>query len=237
MLECVFTAISNGTQRRRLEMPQSTEFLSKTPQQRSRMNTLTYFISSDTTERIPGTKTATSRWHPTPKIASSSTASRGQKEPSLTVYSPESSALAWPLAPKESGMKDTSRNKGRPQMIRRSVRGLGQRSEKAMADLRRRATSDSTPINTSDIPEQHPADGSWVRGGHLVGGIRGAIIGEMQRQGLTRYQLWKNAKVLCPKLPSSAVYEYLDGRRQAGGTYIEAMLNALGLEIKPKATA
>lgn len=122
-------------------------------------------------------------------------------------------------------------------MVRRSVRGLGQRSEKAMADLRRRALSDSTPINTSDIPEQHPADGSWVRGGHLVGGIRGAIIGEMQRQGLTRYQLWKNAQILCPKLPSSAVYEYLDGRRQAGGTYIEAMLNALSLEIKPKTTA
>jgi hypothetical protein len=55
-------------------MPQSTVFLSKTPQQRSRMNTLTYFISSDTTERIPRTKTDTSRWHPIPKTALSSTA-------------------------------------------------------------------------------------------------------------------------------------------------------------------
>ena len=160
----------------------------------------------------------------------------GRKEPALTGFSPESSTLDWPLAPKESGMKDTSRNKRRPQTIRRGALGLGRRSEKAMADLRRRAMSDSISIDTSDIPEQEPADGTWVRGGHLVGGIRGAIIGEMQRQGLTRYQLWKKARVLCPKLPSSAVYEYLDGRRQAGGTYIEALLNALGLEVKPKAT-
>lgn len=92
-------------------------------------------------------------------------------------------------------------------------------------------------IDTAEIPAQQPGDGSWVRGGHLVGGIRGAIIREMQRQGLTRYQLRKKARYLCPKLPSSAIYEYLDGRRQAGGTYIEAMLNALGLEVKPKATA
>jgi len=42
---------------------------------------------------------------------------------------------------------------------------------------------------------------------------------------------------VCPKLPSSAVYEYLDGRRQAGVTYVEAMLDALGLEVRPKATA
>ena len=106
-----------------------------------------------------------------------------------------------------------------------------------MRGLHRRAASDMVPINTSEIPAQQPADGSWVRGGHLVGGIRGAIIREMQQQGLTRYQLWKKARILCPKLPSSAVYEYLDGRRQAGGVYIEAMLNALGLEVKPKATA
>jgi hypothetical protein len=70
-----------------------------------------------------------------------------------------------------------------------------------------------------------------------VGGIRGAIIKEMQRQGLTRYQLWKTSRALCPKLPSSAVYEFLDGRRQAGSNYIEAMLEALRLEVRPKATA
>lgn len=122
-------------------------------------------------------------------------------------------------------------------MIRRESTGLTRRSEKVMATLHRRAASSTSPVDTSDIPEQQPSDGTRVRGGHLVGGIRGAIIKEMQRQGLTRYQLWKNARILRPKLPSSAVYEYLDGRRQAGGTYIEAMLDALRLEVRPKATA
>lgn len=121
-------------------------------------------------------------------------------------------------------------------MVRRGAATLGRRSEKTMRDLRDHALA-TTRIDTSAIPPQQPADGSWVRGGHLVGGIRGAIIREMQHQGLTRYQLWKKAQVFCRKLPSSAIYEYLDGRRQAGGTYIEAMLNALGLEVKPKATA
>ena len=126
--------------------------------------------------------------------------------------------------------------KGRRQVVRREALTLRRRSEKTMSDLRRRAAATAL-VDTTEIPAQQPADGSWVRGGHLVGGIRGAIIREMQRQGLTRYQLWKKARYFCPKLPSSAIYEYLDGRRQAGGTYIEAMLNALGLEVKPKATA
>lgn len=106
-----------------------------------------------------------------------------------------------------------------------------------MTELHRRAASGTSPVDTSDIPKQQPSDGTWVRGGHLVGGIRGAIIKEMQRQGLTRYQLWKTSRTLCPKLPSSAVYEFLDGRRQAGSNYIEAMLDALRLEVRPKATA
>jgi len=45
------------------------------------------------------------------------------------------------------------------------------------------------------------------------------------------------AKEHCPTLPNSAVYEYLDGRRQVGGNYIEAMIEALGLEVRPRATA
>jgi hypothetical protein len=105
-----------------------------------------------------------------------------------------------------------------------------------MAELKRLAQRPDGEVDTSDIREQDPAGGRWVRGGHRVGGIRGAIILEMGRRRLTRYQLWKLARAHCPTLPNSAVYEYLDGRRQVGGDYIEAMLGALHLEVRPRAT-
>lgn len=122
-------------------------------------------------------------------------------------------------------------------MVYQEAGKLRPRTKQAISALHNRAASARPRVRTTDISGQRPSDGTWVRGGHLVGGIRGAIIGEMQRQGLTRYQLWKKSQLVCPKLPSSAVYEYLDGRRQAGVTYVEAMLDALGLEVRPKATA
>jgi hypothetical protein len=134
-------------------------------------------------------------------------------------------------------MKNTSRARGSGRIVQHHARNLPRRSEKVVAALRCRAEASDVPVDTTDIPEQSLTDGMWVRGGRRVGGIRGAIIEAMQRQGLTRYQLWKKSRVLCGRIPSSAVYEYLDGRRQVGGTYIEAMLEALKLEVRPKASA
>lgn len=133
-------------------------------------------------------------------------------------------------------MSSKSSGDSKSRIVRHTAGTLPKRTAKRMAELKRQIHMPDDQIDTSDIPEQDPADGRWVRGGHRVGGIRGAIILEMGRQGLTRYQLWKLAREHCPRLSNSAVYEYLDGRRQVGGEYIEAMLEALGLEVRPKAT-
>jgi hypothetical protein len=61
--------------------------------------------------------------------------------------------------------------------------------------------------------------------------IRDAILAELGRRHMTRYQLWKAARETCSQLPESAVYEFLRGQRQIGVEYIEAMLGALELEI------
>jgi hypothetical protein len=52
---------------------------------------------------------------------------------------------------------------------------------------------------------------------------------------MTRYELWQAARKFCPQLPSSAVYEFLRGRRAIGSPYLEALLNALELTVVPLA--
>ncbi len=134
-------------------------------------------------------------------------------------------------------MSKRSGGKPKKRLVRRTSGALARRTTRAMARLKRLAQRPDDQIDTSEVPEQDLASGRWVRGGHRVGGIRGAIILEMGRRGLTRYQLWKLARKHCPTLPNSAVYEYLDGRRQVGTDYIEAMLEPLGLEVRPRVTA
>jgi hypothetical protein len=134
-------------------------------------------------------------------------------------------------------MKNKSSGESKRRTVRHTPGTLPRRTAQRMAELKRLAQRPDREMDTSDIPEQDQADGRWVRGGHRVGGVRGAIILEMGRRRLTRYQLWKLARARCPTLPNSAVYEYLDGRRQVGGDYIEALLGALHLEVRPRATA
>ena len=134
-------------------------------------------------------------------------------------------------------MSSKSNGKPRERTVRRTAGTLSRRTTQRLTELKQLAARGDDRINVSDVPEQDATDGRWVRGGHRVGGIRGAIVLELGRRGLTRYQFWKQARQLCPKLSSSAVYEYMDGRRQIRGEYIEAMLEALGLEVRPKAMA
>ena len=54
--------------------------------------------------------------------------------------------------------------------------------------------------------------------------IRSAILAELGRRQMSRYQLWKTARKYCPTLTQSAVYEFLRGIRQLGLAYIEALL-------------
>jgi hypothetical protein len=92
-------------------------------------------------------------------------------------------------------------------------------------------------IDTSDIPEARV--GSSKSAGRTHGDehglLRQAILSELGHRQLTRYELWKQARHFCPKLPESAVYEFLRGTRQVGVVYVEAMLQALGLCIRPAA--
>src|SRR5580704_7908793 len=45
------------------------------------------------------------------------------------------------------------------------------------------------------------------------GMIRRAVIEELGRRKITRYQLWKEAREHCATLPESAVYEFIRGQR------------------------
>lgn len=63
--------------------------------------------------------------------------------------------------------------------------------------------------------------------------VRDAILRELGRREMTRYELWKRARKGCPTLPESAVYEFLRGQRQIGINYIEALLEALHFTIVP----
>src|SRR5205085_6555837 len=56
--------------------------------------------------------------------------------------------------------------------------------------------------------------------------IRDALLHELGRRGITRYQLWKLAREHCAVLPESAVYEFLRGQRAINVNYCDAMLKA-----------
>jgi hypothetical protein len=84
------------------------------------------------------------------------------------------------------------------------------------------------PVDTSDIPPmQFPK--------RPFSPIRKAIIDEMRRQDLTAYRLWKLANSYQPRLPESAVYEFLANKRSVRVDYADAMLQALGLRFAPTA--
>jgi hypothetical protein len=61
--------------------------------------------------------------------------------------------------------------------------------------------------------------------------IRSAILEQLGQRQMTRYKLWRIAQRKCPTLPQSAVYEFLRGFRQIGLGYIDALLEALDLDL------
>jgi hypothetical protein len=112
------------------------------------------------------------------------------------------------------------------------------------ADLARLRAGASRPIDTADIPEKtgpvrrikRNADGRLPQPLPTLrdSPIRRAILAELERRQMTRYQLWQAARKHCPKLPASAVYEYLRGQREIGLPYAEALMEAAGLAVKPR---
>jgi hypothetical protein len=94
-------------------------------------------------------------------------------------------------------------------------------------------------IDTSEIPERRPGRATRAHrspeGSPIVppkSAIRDAIRRELGRRQITRYELWKQARVHCPTLSESAVYEFLRGERQIGLEYVEALLVAVDLEVR-----
>jgi len=63
--------------------------------------------------------------------------------------------------------------------------------------------------------------------------IRDAVLRELGRREMTRYQLWKLARQHCGVIPESAVYEFLRGQRAISVTYCDALLTALNLRVLP----
>jgi len=93
-------------------------------------------------------------------------------------------------------------------------------------DFRRLERAGLGRVNTSDIPEQEFVSRS-------PGPIWRAITDELRRRGLTGHRLWKMAQPFCPRLPESAVYEFMGKKRSVRVEYADAMLQALGLRLTP----
>lgn len=107
------------------------------------------------------------------------------------------------------------------------------------AELEALKAMPDSEIDTSDIPERTGPVYRVVRGpdGRLPrpapSPLRRAILAELQRREMNGHRLWKAARRFCPTLPESAVYEFLSGQRQVGLAYLDAMLTALELTVRP----
>lgn len=115
----------------------------------------------------------------------------------------------------------------RPGDIRRS----------SQAELAEIAAGRDEEVDTSDVPERTGLANRLYRdsSGRIIhppkSRIRGAILSEIERRGLSGHQLWIEARKRCETLPESAVYEFLAGKRQVGLAYLDAMLEALDLTV------
>jgi len=126
----------------------------------------------------------------------------------------------------------------RPRTVRKLAAEIAAPTQSALTRLR---AAMEKKVDTSDISERKPARTMRARrtaDGKLVAApesaIRDAIRRELGRREITRYDLWKRARAHCPTLPESAVYEFLRGQRQIGLEYVEALLAAVELEVRPR---
>jgi uncharacterized DUF497 family protein len=142
-----------------------------------------------------------------------------------------SSAPDMPAAEKGSNMPKQSRV---GKVVRRSA-GDGPASTEV--DLARLRETMRRPVRTEDIQELDGTEAPVRRDefGNLprrpLGPLRQAILESLEADGVTRYELWKKARVHCATLSRSAVYEYLRGARDIGVEYAEALMMAANLRV------
>lgn len=108
----------------------------------------------------------------------------------------------------------------RQKLVRAHADQLGAASSEDL-DRLERAMGDE--VDSSDISER-PAM-------RRHGPIWNAVADEMRRQGLSGHRLWKRARAFCPRLPESAVYEFLSDKRSVRVEYADAMLQALDIRL------
>jgi hypothetical protein len=127
------------------------------------------------------------------------------------------------------------RNSVASHVVRRSARSLPKTTE---GDLARLRSAMEGEIDTAEIPEAKGAPARVKRdaSGRIAKKkrpslIREAILKELGRRQMTRYELWKAARDHCAILPQSAVYESLRGQREIGLPYAEALMAAVGLGV------
>jgi len=127
-----------------------------------------------------------------------------------------------------------ARRSQKSRTVRISAAEVPTASRQALARLRAAMES---PIDTSEIPEGRPGSArarraaAGARPPVVPSRIRDAILSELGRQAITRYELWKRARAFCPTLSESAVYEFLRGQRQIGLSYVEALMAAVGVSV------
>jgi hypothetical protein len=129
-----------------------------------------------------------------------------------------------------------SRKSAASNLVRRAPGDIPPATPGHLAQL---LTAMDGPVDTSEISETrgHATRIHRNASGRLPrprpSPIRQAILEALKRRGTTRYQLWKEARTHCPTLNQSAVYEYLRGQRDIGVPYVEALLKAGGLVVRP----
>ena len=106
--------------------------------------------------------------------------------------------------------------------------GLSQIKPPSQKDLDRLERAATSPIDTREVPE--------VRAMKRHGPIWHAITDGMCRQGLSGHGLWKRAQPFCPRMPESAVYEFLGDKRSVRVEYADALLQALGVRFMSSRT-
>jgi hypothetical protein len=122
-------------------------------------------------------------------------------------------------------------------IVRKTIADISAPSAPDLARLRKAMAGpvDTSEIAARQIPPQYPlvrdARGQVPKKRPNL--IRDAILAELGRRKMTRYELWKRANQHCARLPNSAVYEFLLGRRAISVDYCDAMLRALGLGVAP----
>ena len=121
-------------------------------------------------------------------------------------------------------------------MIRRTAGELPGTSPEEIARMLAIRDED---IDTSDIPEM--AGGRRLyrdENGRLPGRrsvVREVVVATMAEREMTNYALWKAAKEHCPTITETAIGQFLKGQRSIGLEYLEAIMAALGLEIRKPA--